>query len=59
LATAALVAAVGLVWPVAEVAAQSRASRSALRDLSGVAQLRADFNGDQSRVRVVLLLSPT
>ena len=58
----AIIAAAWLALPAPLALGQSRAAAAtsgALHDLRGVATLRSDFNRDQSKVRIVLLLSPT
>jgi len=59
---AAIIAAAWLALPAPLALGQSRAAGAAsgaLRDLQGVSTLRSDFNRDRSKVRIVLLLSPT
>jgi hypothetical protein len=59
---AAIIAAAWLTSPAPHALGQSRATAAAsvvLHDLPGVATLRSDFNRDRSKVRIVLLLSPT
>jgi hypothetical protein len=45
--------------PRALTQAPATHSAPALQDLSGVADLRAPFDADRDKVRIVLLLSPT
>lgn len=45
--------------PRALTQAPATNSAPALQDLSGVADLRALFDADRDKVRIVLLLSPT
>jgi hypothetical protein len=61
LVAAAIITATALALPAPLAFGQSRATAAAavLHDLRGVATLRADFNRDRSKVRIVLLLSPT
>ena len=61
-AAAAIIATAWLALAAPPALGQSRAAAvvsGALHDLRGVATLRSDFNRDRSKVRIVLLLSPT
>jgi len=58
----AIIAAAWLALPAPPALGQSRAAAAAagaLHDLPGVATLRSEFNRDRSKIRIVLLLSPT
>jgi hypothetical protein len=50
-----------LTSPARDTYAQpvSAATAPVLRDLHGIDELRSRFDGDQGKVRIVLLLSPT
>jgi hypothetical protein len=59
---AAMITAAWLAFPTPQALGQSPATAAAsatLHDLREVATLRSDFNRDRSKVRIVLLLSPT
>ena len=56
--TALLVGATGAA-PLALTQAPAASPVSSLQDLNGAADLRARFEADHDKVRIVLLLSPT
>ena len=58
-AAAAAGAALALLGPGVSAQAPGDRAASRLRDLTSVDQLRDAFNADESKVRVLLLLSPT
>ena len=54
-----LLAACGSIGPPASVGARSNSTNPELNDINGIAGLKAVFNQDQGKVRLILLLSPT
>jgi len=60
LQTTCFLLAAALASPVHDALPQTReAPAPVLRDLDGTSALRARFDGDRGKIRIVLLLSPT
>ncbi len=56
---ATLVTATPQAAPAAQAGSNAAAQTGRLRELRGLDDLKAAFNADHGRVRIVLLLSPT